>query len=52
MSRASKNLEKYRYYSVDGLNVYDLLRFDAAIISKSSLEKISARCGSAEKAEK
>ncbi len=44
-ARASRNLPKVRYYSVDGLNVYDLLKFDRAIISKSSLEAIAARCG-------
>lgn len=43
--RASRNLEKFRYYGVEGLNVYDLLKYDMAIISKSSLEGIDARCG-------
>jgi large subunit ribosomal protein L4 len=36
--RAARNLEKYRYYSVDGMNVYDLLKYDTAIITKPSLE--------------
>jgi large subunit ribosomal protein L4 len=44
-ARAAKNLPKYRYYSVDGMNVYDLLKYDAAILAKDSLEKIAARCG-------
>jgi large subunit ribosomal protein L4 len=43
--RAARNLEKYRYYSVDGMNVYDLLKYDTAIITKPSLEKIEVRCG-------
>lgn len=43
--RASRNLAKYRYYGVEGLNVYDLLKYDMAIISKSSLKGIDARCG-------
>ncbi len=43
--RASRNLAKYRYYSVDGLNVYDLLKYDTAIITKDSVAKIVERCG-------
>ena len=43
--RATRNLQAYRYYSVDGLNVYDLLKYDTAIITKSSLGSIAKRCG-------
>lgn len=43
--RASKNLPKFRYYGVEGMNVYDLLKYDGALITKSSLEKIEKRCG-------
>lgn len=43
--RAARNLKSYRYYSVEGMNVYDLLRYDAAIITKDSVEKITERCG-------
>jgi large subunit ribosomal protein L4 len=45
ISRASRNLEKYRYYSVEGMNVYDLLKYDGAIVAQSALDKIAARCG-------
>ena len=48
MERASRNLASYRYYSTDGLNVYDLLKYDAALIAKSSLDKIAVRCGTSE----
>lgn len=44
-SRATRNLEKYRYYSVEGMNVYDLLKYDAAVVTKESLTKILSRCG-------
>lgn len=44
-ARASRNLKNYRYTQVDGLNVFDLLRYDAAVVTESSLEKIVARCG-------
>lgn len=43
--RASRNLAKFRYYGVEGLNVYDLLKYDAAIITKESVAKIVEKCG-------
>ena len=43
--RASQNLEKFRYNTVEGLNVYDLLKYDAVVLSKASLEKVSQKCG-------
>lgn len=44
-TRASRNLPTYRYYSVDGLNVYDLLKYDTAVVTKASLDRILNRCG-------
>jgi large subunit ribosomal protein L4 len=44
-NRASRNLPSFRYYSVDGLNVYDLLKYNTAIITKDSIQKIVERCG-------
>ena len=44
MSRAARNMAKVRYYSAAGLNVYDLLRFDSAILAKDALKQIEARC--------
>ena len=43
--RAARNLETYRYYDVSGLNVFDLLKYDSAIVTQSSLDKIVNRCG-------
>lgn len=43
--RASRNLANFRYYSVDGLNVFDLLKYDSAVVTKSAIEKIVKRCG-------
>jgi large subunit ribosomal protein L4 len=43
--RASRNLGSVRYYSVDGMNAYDLLKYDAAIVTKSALDRITQRCG-------
>lgn len=44
-ARASKNIPKIRYYTPAGLNVYDLLKYDTAVITKSSIEDIMKRCG-------
>lgn len=49
--RASRNLETFKYYPVEGLNVFDLLKYDAAVITKESVAKIVDRCSlQAEKA--
>lgn len=45
MARASRNLTSFRYYGPEGLNVYDLLKYDAAVITKASLDAIHDRCG-------
>ena len=45
VTRAARNLAKYRYYSAEGLNVYDLLKYDAAVLTQASLDRIVSRCG-------
>lgn len=50
--RASNNLPKFRYFAPEGLNVYDLLKYDTAIVTKASLTKIISRCGFGESAGK
>ena len=42
-ARATRNLKNVRYYSAEGLNVYDLLKYDSAIVTKSALDSIAAR---------
>ncbi len=44
VTRASRNLPKYKYSGVDGINVYDLLKYDAAVITKDAVAKIVERC--------
>lgn len=44
VKRASSNLESYKYFPVEGLNVFDLLKYDAAVITKDSVAKIVDRC--------
>ena len=43
--RACKNLKNFKCLDVEGLNVYDILKFDHVIVTKKSLEKIKKRCG-------
>jgi len=43
-SLAARNLQNYKYFPVAGLNVFDLLKFDAAVITKNSVNKIIERC--------
>ena len=44
-SRAARNLPAFRYYGADGINVYDLLKYDTAVVTKQSIEQIQLRCG-------
>ncbi len=44
-NKAARNLAKFRYNTAAGLNVYDMLRFDAHIMSKDAVDKIVKRCG-------
>jgi large subunit ribosomal protein L4 len=41
--RAARNLPKYRYCGVEGMNVYDLLKYDAVVLTKASVAKIVER---------
>lgn len=43
-NQATKNLQSFKYFPVEGLNVFDLLKYDAAIITKESVAKIVDRC--------
>ena len=43
--RATRNIASCRYYTTEGLNVYDLLKYDTAIITKDSIAAIEKRCG-------
>lgn len=43
-SRASRNLAKFKYTSVAGLNVFDLLKYDNVVLSQNAIEKVAARC--------
>ena len=43
--RACGNLPKFRYNTVEGLNVYDLLKYDTLVLSRSSVDQVVQKCG-------
>lgn len=44
-ARASKNLKGYRYNTVAGVNVYDLLKYDAVVFTQDSIPSVIEKCG-------
>ncbi len=44
VKRATKNLAKYKHFPVSGANVFDLLKYDALVISKDAIEPLVQRC--------
>lgn len=43
-ARACKNLTRFSYTSVKGINVYELLKYDNLIMSQDSIEHLYKRC--------
>ncbi len=43
--RASRNMKNYRYNTVAGLNVYDLLKYDAVVFTKDAIPAVVEKCG-------
>lgn len=44
-ARATRNLKKYRYNNVSGVNVYDLMKYDAVVFTQDSISAVIAKCG-------
>ena len=44
-SRAARNMKKYRYNTVMGVNVYDLLKYDTVVFTKGAIPAVVAKCG-------
>ncbi len=42
--RASNNLSSFKYSLVEGLNVFDLLKYDNVVLTQNSVAKIVDRC--------
>lgn len=50
LNRASKNLASAKYVPAEGVNVYDILRYDRLILTRPALEAVTSRLsGSASK---
>lgn len=43
LNQASKNLKNFKFLPSDAVNVFDLLKYDALIISKASFEELSKK---------
>ncbi|MBE8163179.1 MAG: 50S ribosomal protein L4 [Bdellovibrionaceae bacterium] len=46
--QAVNNLYHFCYYSTQGVNVYDLLKYDTLVLTKNAVEGIYTRCGVAQ----
>ena len=42
--RASRNMKSVKYLNVAGLNVFDLLKYNRAVVTKGAIAKIVDRC--------
>lgn len=47
LSLSARNLDKSQYLPPEGVNVYDLLRHDTLVLTKSAAAALEARCKSA-----
>jgi large subunit ribosomal protein L4 len=43
--RAARNIPGFRFGGIPALNVYDLLKYDALVVTKGSVPEIAKRCG-------
>lgn len=43
--RACKNLKNFRYLPAEGLNVYDVLKYDKVVLTPHLLETVYKKCG-------
>ena len=43
--RACKNLPDFKFISAEGLNVYDLLKFNRVVMTPESLKTVYRKCG-------
>ena len=48
--RATKNIHKIKYLPVDGLNVFDVLKYDHVVLAKAAIEGVVSKCLATEKA--
>lgn len=43
--RACKNLKSFKFIAAEGLNVYDLLKFDRVVLTPPALKIVCQKCG-------
>lgn len=43
--RACKNLKNFKFLQVEGLNVYDVLKFDRVVLTPALLKTVYRKCG-------
>ena len=43
-NRAARNIPGFRYCTTDAVNVYDLLRYKALVVTESALKALEKRC--------
>ena len=45
LKRAARNLTNYKFVAAQGINVFDLLKYDGCVLSKAALTQIAERLG-------
>ena len=45
LKRAARNLKQFKFVAVQGLNVFDLLKYDGCIMTKAALTQVVERLG-------
>ena len=45
LKRATSNLKKFKFIAVQGVNVFDLLKYDGCVVSKAALSLLVERLG-------
>jgi large subunit ribosomal protein L4 len=45
LKRAARNLTNYKFLAVQGVNVFDLLKYDACVVTKAAVSQLVERLG-------
>jgi large subunit ribosomal protein L4 len=43
IAQAARNLTKFKFLAIDGVNVFDLLKYDAVVMTKQSVTELATR---------
>src|SRR5258706_13520180 len=47
LAKSTRNLQKAKYLATEGLNVYDILDHETLVLSRATVEAVTARLGEA-----